>query len=422
MLMRQYHGAEATKENLSTPEPTGTHTLSDGRLLKSALKMPSRVRPWESDDEQEHAATPTDGTVKKRVRIRSTDNVVHVFEKDSSMALENSNGGDGIDEGSYEGYYSSGESPLTPSGAPQHTRFTSSNGGNRLDSSQKRRNHPPSRNQRKNSSRNLSTSTLVSRNLIIAVISLLSWAISSSWLIFLNRDLMRFKGFPFLFMTPAISQVGCAAMAWGCGALGLVPVRPWSTPDFKRRLLPLVCSSVICMLLGNAGYFRLSLSFLNILKALTPAVTLIVSAAAGAETLTPMAFLSTMLIAYGTSTATWQETANNKAFHWPSFLAFVLSVFFEASRVVLAGKLLGDMARPFNPIEMLAHAGPGVGILMGIGSLLFEIKGLVALGLSGWLKLSPDLIVLCLLSFVVNISSYYSIQYTSSTTFKVVGK
>lgn len=210
-------------------------------------------------------------------------------------------------------------------------------------------------------------------------------------------------------------------MAWGCGAWGLVPVRPWSTPEFKRRLLPLVFSSVICMLLGNAGYFRLSLSFLNILKALTPAVTLGVSAAVGAETFTPMAFISTMLIAYGTGTATMQETSNNKAFHWLSFLAFLLSVFFEASRVVLAQKLLGGMAQPYNPIEMLAHAGPGVAACMGFGALVWEAKELAAIGLSGWIRLAPDLVVLCVLSFLVNISSYYAIQNTSSTTFKVAG-
>lgn len=403
MLTRQYqYDVDAKDANLSTPEAVGRHTLADGRLLKSALKTPSLPRSWDPI-EDEPPAPPADGTTKKRVRIQSEENVVHVFEKDSSIAAENGNGlGTGMDQDYSSEEYRSGA----------HEERTTHEGG-----AVPRGNRPSPRSTRQDSRR-----PFVPSKAILAILSLLGWAVSSSWLIFLNRDLMRFKGFPFLFMTPAISQLGCAGMAWGCGHMGLVPVRPWSTPEFKRRLLPLVFSSVVCMLLGNAGYFRLSLSFLNILKALTPAVTLGVSAAVGAEAFTPMAFLSTMLIAYGTGAATMQETSNNKAFHWPSFLAFLLSVFFEASRVVMASKLLGGMARPYNPIEMLAHAGPGVAVCMGIGSLLWEAKALVALSLSSWIRLTPDLIMLCMLSFLVNISSYYAIQHTSSTTFKVVGE
>jgi hypothetical protein len=54
------------------------------------------------------------------------------------------------------------------------------------------------------------------------------------------------------------------------------------------------------MWLGNAPYMYLSLSFIQILKAFTPALTLMVGVAARVERLTGALVLSVLLIAIGT--------------------------------------------------------------------------------------------------------------------------
>lgn len=379
--MKQYHVLpDGDVEHTPSPHE---RVLADGRRLKSALKSNMKGRPWEEEADVEVHATPA-GTAltKKRVRIRSRDNMVHVFEPASQLTDQFD---DEVDEHS-----SSHNRNIT---WPQIRLFPASRGNNARWTT-----------------------------LALAAAVLLGWAVTSSWLIFVNRDIMKHKGFPFPLMLPAVSQLGCAGLAWGAGAVGVVPVRPWPPlAEYSRRMLPLILAVVFSMFLGNYAYLGLSLTFLNMLKAFTPAATLLLSTAVGMESFTPAAFMATVLIAFGTGVATAQETAHNTSFHWPAFISFTTSIAFEAIRVVCAAKLLGDLKNPYNPVEMMAHMGPGVFAMLGGASLFAERTELVALGRDGLMRLLPDLILVIALSFLVNATSFYAIMYTSSTTFKVVG-
>lgn len=424
MLMRQYH--VASDGNFpATPETPGEKILPNGQRLKSALKLQTRLRPWESEseDEADNPSPPKGGfggdSLKKRVRIDSQGNMVHIFEKDQSQFTEDVLSGHAA---RFEEEVEEEEKDTYSPGYINGGSLITGNRRNALSSS----NNSNSRGERKNKrggGNKISSSTFggISPS-VIAMIALLTWAVSSSWLIFLNRDIMRFKGFPCPLMLPALSQLACALMAWGVGAAGFVSVRPFNLNEFGKRLSPLVFGSVMCMALGNTAYLGLSVAFLNILKALTPAVTLMLSAAVGMESFTAGAFFSTLLIAYGTGIATMQETANNAAFHWPSFISFTTSILFESIRVVMAAKSLRGMKTPYNPVEMLAHVGPFVFLGMGTLSMVAgEWKDIAQLGWSGVGGLIPDMVLVCILSFLVNVSSYYAIMHTSSTTFKVVG-
>ncbi len=433
MLMRQYHVSDGKYP--VTPETPGEKILPNGKRLKSALKLQTRLRPWESESEEEAVdPSPAHGGfgggggngLKKRVAINSEGNMVHIFEKENSQFTEdvsshrhhgNGNGVAGArfeEEEEEEEFnnspgYMNGGSIIT--GSRRNTR--SSNRDTKND-----KNSGSGGGKKSKRAKSVGISSFLS-----AILALLTWAVSSSWLIFLNRDIMRFKGFPCPLMLPALSQLACAMMAWGVGYTGIVAVRPFNLPEFGKRLSPLLFGSVMCMALGNTAYMGLSVAFLNILKALTPAVTLALSATVGMESFTIGAFFSTLLIAYGTGIATMQETANNASFHWPSFISFTTSILFESIRVVMAAKSLQGMKTPYNPVEMLAHVGPFVFLCMGTLSLIAgEWKDVVALGWSGARVLMPDMVLVCILSFLVNVSSYYAIMHTSSTTFKVVGK
>ena len=392
--MRQYHVAVAGGDVLGgdpprTPETPRTTVLPDGRQLKSALKTHTRLRPWESDEKEVDPAssTPAGAGIKKTVRIHSRENMVRIFEKDSSSVSTSLFTEEGDEEGQ------EGGKRRATAAADLRIRMNRHNSRNKTE-----------------------------KSMFLGSLTLLGWAVSSSWLIFLNRDMMQFKGFPLPLMLPAISQLGCAAIVWSASAIGLVTIRPWSTKTFFSSLFPLVAVIVLCMSLGNYAHFGLSLSFLNIFKALTPAVTLLLSAAAGMEQFTPTAFCSTLLIAYGTGVAILQETSQNDAFQWVALIAFASSILFEGLRVVLAAHFLGSMTQPYSPVEILAHVGPGVFVVMGAVSLLLEREALLELGVGGFIASLPDLVLICVLSFLVNICSYYSILNSSSTTFKVVGK
>lgn len=86
-------------------------------------------------------------------------------------------------------------------------------------------------------------------------------------------------------------------MAW----LGLMPLRPMPIFSFLlKKLSPVVLCCAASMYFGNAAYMHLSVAFIQILKAFTPAITLLLAAAFGIESLRPTLLMSVLLIALGT--------------------------------------------------------------------------------------------------------------------------
>jgi len=355
---------------LSTPPPHRGILLADGRVIKSALKL----RVSLADEADAFFSTPRDAGIKKHVRIHSRDNLVHLFER--SQATEDDWDGEADGE-----------------------TF---------------------------SSRQTLDSTVILGALISlapALLALLGWVISSSWLIFCMKDLMVSKGLPFPIMLPAVSQLGSAAIVWALGAAGAMDIRPWPAPtEAMRRLLPMAVATSLSMYLGNYAYLGLSVSFLSILKNCTPVVLLVLEALSGTETMNSTTFLSTILIAYGTTVATVQETANNAHFQWLAFISLLLSMVAEGLRMIFAARLLRGMDPPYSPLEVMAHVGPMMFVLSGAAAAVSEAEGMAAVGWGRVVELAPELGVMCVLSFLVNSLSYLSLKYTSGTTVKVVGE
>jgi drug/metabolite transporter (DMT)-like permease len=84
-------------------------------------------------------------------------------------------------------------------------------------------------------------------------------------------------------------------------ALGVMPLRkPPSKVSDWAKLAPIVACTVLTMFWGNAAYMHLSMSFIQILKAFTPAVTLLIGACMGVERLRGSLVAAVLLIAVGT--------------------------------------------------------------------------------------------------------------------------
>jgi len=158
---------------------------------------------------------------------------------------------------------------------------------------------------------------------------------------------------------------------------------------------------------------------LSILKALTPAVTLVLAVIARMEKLSAIALLSTLLIAYGTGIAVEDEKNKDAEFHWASFVSFTTSVFFEASRVVFVSKNLKNSK--YSSFDLLAGVGPLIFSVMATLSLFVERDTLMNLHWDEVTFISRTMVLIVALSFAVNISTYAAIKYSSSTTVKVVG-
>jgi len=175
--------------------------------------------------------------------------------------------------------------------------------------------------------------------------------------------------------------------------------------------------------LGNHAYFTLSMAFIQILKAFTPAATFLTCWAMGLERLTAGLTGAVAAIVAGTAVATAAEHHSERGrFHPEGFTFFMVSVLFEALRVVLIQRLMGGQRRkPMHPLEGLQYTAVPSAAFMAAGSAVWELEGLRRDGLATMAE-HPGLFALAsLLGLAVNLATLSAIQHTSSLTLKVVG-
>jgi hypothetical protein len=376
----------------AAPPATTPRRGADG-ALRSALK--SAAPP--SGARRAHSRDPT--PAKKRVRIHTSENLVHVFEPSAALAASSDDDDDGA-------------------GAASSAWRASPRGGAAAPSP--------------------------AASALGAVLALALWAAASSYLIFFTASLLRPGGaFPFPALLAAASQLGCGGLAAAAGAVGLARVRPAPCGrGATARRAAMAAAAAAGLALGNAGSAVHSVAFLNMLKAAVPAVTLAVAGAAGVERLSPGALAATAVIGAGAYRAAAEEVArggggaSGGGFHWLGFAAFAASVLFEALRVVFAAALMrgGDSgsgsnsasnsAGGANPVEVLAHVAPLAGLFALLLAAPRELPALHLALSSGALDggvAAGALARVVAAALAVNLSSYAAIRATSSTTFKVAG-
>ncbi|WIA13658.1 hypothetical protein OEZ85_007220 [Tetradesmus obliquus] len=220
-------------------------------------------------------------------------------------------------------------------------------------------------------------------------------------------------------MVTGMGQVFSVATGLLLAALGVMPLRkpPTKASDWAR-LTPIIACTVLTMFWGNAAYMHLSMSFIQILKAFTPAVTLLIGVAAGVERLRGSLLAAVLLIALGTGSAVLVESGT------PSYSVYGLLLFLgssttEAGRVVCSQLLLGQYK--FNTVEVLVYVGiPSALALVG-GSLLLDGAPMLALAAKLWATQPVAFLQAWAVSSMVNLVSYLAISTTSSLTFKVAG-
>lgn len=253
------------------------------------------------------------------------------------------------------------------------------------------------------------------RRTLLGMGSCLLWMLFSTALIIFNKRLYAI-GFEYPFFVTGMGQVFSAIGGLFMVQSGYLPLRPAPSLDyFLHNLLPIILSTAATMFCGNYSYLYLSVAFIQILKAFTPALTLTLCVLAGMEKFNLPLVLSVLMIAMGTAGAVLIESGT-PAFHLIGFLSFMMSSLTEAIRVVGAEVLLGSR---YNSAEALIYIGGPAAVVLLLGSAIWE-KGV---WLSGPMFIAhyPVFFAAFFTSFLVNLSCFFAIQNTSSLTFKVIG-
>jgi drug/metabolite transporter (DMT)-like permease len=234
---------------------------------------------------------------------------------------------------------------------------------------------------------------------------------------------------------------------------------PPPTTSLLSWVLPVAVFTALSMALGNFPYLYLSVSFIQMLKASSPAWTLLLAAAAGLETPTAALAGAVALIAAGTAaTVLFQEEAGggglsassssstNAAF---GVVLTLLSCVSEAARVVGSQALLQKKKNkknaqqqsssrqgnnssstttpppPLNALESLVYVGAPASLLLLLASRLLReggsFSGLFRAARS-FARTNPTTAIAAIgSSAAVNFASMAAVRLTSSLTFKVSG-
>jgi hypothetical protein len=204
------------------------------------------------------------------------------------------------------------------------------------------------------------------------VVSVALFLVSGPSLILVNNQLLREHGFPYPIALSACGVGLSALLARLLCALGLVR---FTRPDLVgnrrfllRSALPIGALSALTLALGNSAYVYLSVATCQVLKALTPSMTLGVLYLLRVEEPSRFDTLCVLVITAGTIVAVHGEIALP-----PLGLALqLLANLAEASRIVLAQRLLSGLQLPL--VEMQYHVAPWQLLCLLGASAVLEIN------------------------------------------------
>ena len=253
--------------------------------------------------------------------------------------------------------------------------------------------------------------------LAVACVSSLLWMCFSGGLIMLNKDLLS-HGFPYPMALSGLGMIfsGVASQIV-CWQYGIVDQGKIVSKEFYlKSIMPVGFLGAMTLWLGNLVYLYLSVSLIQMLKCMTPVITMIALFLSGLESPTQKMILSVILIALGTAVASIGAID-------ASIIGLIImfgAECAEAVRLVMTQYLL--TGRKFHPFEGLMYLAPATAFWLVIGSAMTEIPRMMERDvLSVILSQKLKFLAAAAMGFGVNLLAYIVIQSASSLTLKVIG-
>eukprot|EP00740_Mantoniella_antarctica_P001969 CAMPEP_0181364014 /NCGR_PEP_ID=MMETSP1106-20121128/9114_1 /TAXON_ID=81844 /ORGANISM="Mantoniella antarctica, Strain SL-175" /LENGTH=350 /DNA_ID=CAMNT_0023478607 /DNA_START=263 /DNA_END=1315 /DNA_ORIENTATION=- len=251
-----------------------------------------------------------------------------------------------------------------------------------------------------------------------SVTYLVAWSLVSGLIILLNNWIMHYDGFPFpitLSATGPLCSWAIAALLVLSGHTRLerrVTFRTW-----VLHIFPIGVFTAITYAAGNELYMFLSVSFIQMMKSLSPIVVLFLLVVFRLDVITYPKLGGVLLMTVGMVIACYTEPA----FSGKGIALMVLGEAAEAMRMVFFQHLLG--AQQFGLIEGLFYTCPANFFFLCIGIAVFEERSLKEkVHYSRVLDNPLPYIAISLLGFLVILSTLGVIQVCGSLTFKAAGQ
>jgi len=239
-------------------------------------------------------------------------------------------------------------------------------------------------------------------------------------LMMLNKYMMQDLNFHHPMSVCSLGVVSSAIVAHLSVACGLGKIREESSKlmaggGWFKIAMPIGLMKALTMSSGNAVYMYLSFGFIQMLKAFTPLIVLLVMRSVGVKLPTRAAMWCVVGIVCGTVIEVRGELHATAT----GLVLMLGSEFFEAISVVLSQKILQH--HKFSVLEGLYLTAPAGSVCLLTGVILLEAPEMVRLGHHLIPFENPrTFMAAAVLGVAINFISFLVMQLTSALTMKIL--
>jgi drug/metabolite transporter (DMT)-like permease len=261
----------------------------------------------------------------------------------------------------------------------------------------------------------------VLRKVLISYCYVAVWIFLSFTVIVYNKYILdpKMYNWPFPISLTMVHMTFCSTLAVALvRLLRLVdpPSSPPMTPHlYTSSVVPIGALYAMSLWFSNSAYIYLSVSFIQMLKALMPVAVYSIGVLFKKETFRSASMLNMLSISFGVAIAAYGEAR----FDVRGVALQLAAVAFEATRLVLIQILLTSKGISLNPITSLYYVAPCCLCFLLVPWIFVELPRLRAVG-----TFQPDFFIFgtnSLCAFALNLAVFLLVGKTSALTMNVAG-
>ena len=238
----------------------------------------------------------------------------------------------------------------------------------------------------------------------------------SMGVILFNKWILAYSGFKYPIALTLWHMVFCTTIATILMRVFKVTKRlKMPRKEYVSRVLPIGAFYAASLWLSNSAYLHLSVSFIQMTKALMPGLVYFVGIIFRTEKYHGLTTLNMFIIAIGVAIAAYGEIN----FIWIGVIEQFSALIFEATRLCLVQILIKNKGYAMNPIQSLYYVSPACGIFLLVPFLTVELPEITA---NAGLVIDWKVLILnASCAFLLNLAVFLLIGKTSALTMNVAG-
>ena len=242
------------------------------------------------------------------------------------------------------------------------------------------------------------------------------WMTISMSVILFNKYILAYSGFKYPIALTLWHMFFCTTVSsFLVRGIGTTKRLHMPRKDYVNRVVPIGALYAASLWLSNSAYLHLSVSFIQMTKALMPGLVYVCGVSFGMEKPTKLTSFNMVIIAIGVAIAAYGEID----FVWIGVIEQLSALVFEAVRLMLVQVLITRQGYGMNPIQSLYYVSPACGVCLLLPFIFVELPEIMA---DTMLVIDyPMLLLNAITAFALNLAVFLLIGKTSALTMNIAG-